>query len=69
MTHRQHPRISALEAVTQSAVGILLGLAVTTAFLGSGKLGVGAEITAAMFIVSSARGYVIRRLFDRIGRT
>jgi uncharacterized membrane protein AbrB (regulator of aidB expression) len=63
----QTPRASALEAAMQAAVGVPIGFSVCFAV---GKLGLSptlsaALITVVMFLVSTARGYLIRRGFDR----
>jgi hypothetical protein len=62
----QHPRASFMEAATQAAVGVPIGFAVTFAI---GLMGMSAAsaalITLSMFVASTARGYVIRRRFDR----
>jgi hypothetical protein len=63
----QPRRTSALEAATQAAVGIPIGLAVSfgVALLGLSAAATAALITGAMFVVSTARGYLIRRGFER----
>lgn len=63
----QPRRASVLEAATQAAVGLPIGFAVSFAVV---LLGLSAAMTAAlvtglMFLVSTVRGYVIRRGFER----
>ena len=68
----QSRRLSALEAVSNVAVGFALALCVQLAAfpafgiqLATGQhVGLGALFT----IVSLARSYLLRRLFDRMGR-
>lgn len=64
---RQHPRTSLIEAATQATVGIPIGFGV--------KFGVeqihlapawsAATITMLMFLLSTLRGFLIRRRFER----
>lgn len=63
----QHPRTSLIEAATQAAVGIPIGFAVTFAV---GLMGLPAAVSASlitlsMFLLSTVRGYLIRRRFER----
>jgi hypothetical protein len=63
----QSPRTSLIEAATQSAVGLPIGLIVSfsVAMLGLSAVATAALITGSMFVVSTARGYIVRRRFDR----
>jgi hypothetical protein len=63
----QSPRTSLLEAATQSLVGLPLGFAVVTAvsLLGLSPAAAGALSAGLMFVVSTARGYAIRRRFAK----
>lgn len=63
----QRPRASLMEAATQAAVGLPMGLVVV---YGVALLKLPPSITAVlttglMFLVSTLRGYVIRRRFER----
>ncbi len=66
MTH-QPRRTSLLEAATQAVVGVPLGLAVSygVALLGLSPAFSAALITGLMFVVSTARGFWIRRAYER----
>jgi hypothetical protein len=63
----QHPRTSLIEAATQATVGIPIGFSVAFAvgLLQLPAAPAAAMITGLMFVASTARGYVIRRRFDR----
>jgi hypothetical protein len=63
----QSPRTSLLEAATQSLVGLPLGFAVVTAvsLLRLSPAATGALSGGLMFVVSTARGYAIRRRFAK----
>ena len=67
MSGRQHPHASLLEAATQAAVGVPIGFAVTFAvgLMGLSAAAAAALITLSMFMLSTVRGYLIRRRFDR----
>ena len=63
----QSPRTSLLEAATQSLVGLPLGWAVSYAVV-SFRLSPAISamlITGLMFVVSTARGFWIRRAYER----
>ena len=64
----QSRRTSLLEAATQSLVGLPLGFAVVTAvsLLRLSPAAAGALSAGLMFVVSTARGYVIRRRFAKM---
>jgi hypothetical protein len=64
----QAPRTSLLEAATQAAVGLPIGFGVVTAvsLLGLSPAASGALSAGAMFVVSTARGFWIRRRFEEI---
>jgi hypothetical protein len=64
----QPARTSAIEAATQAAVGIPVGLVVVycIALLKLPPAITSALTVGVMFLVSTLRGYLIRRRFDRI---
>jgi hypothetical protein len=63
----QQRRHAALEAATQAAVGIPIGFVVTfgVELLHLPPAISAALITGLMFLLSTLRGYLIRRRFDR----
>jgi hypothetical protein len=63
----QTRRASLLEAVTQSAVALPIGFAVAfvVGFMGLDPLVQAFTIAATMFVVSTVRGYLVRRRFER----
>lgn len=63
----QSPRTSLLDAATQAAVGLPLGFVVVYAvsWLRLSPAATAVLTTGLMFVVSTARGYVVRRRFDR----
>lgn len=64
-------RIDAAEAITNAAVGFAVSWAFTRFALPLWGLhpnaGQALTITAAFFLLSTARAYVLRRLFRRVG--
>ena len=66
----QSRRTSLLEAATQASVGLPIGLVVsyTVAWFRLPPAVSAALITGLMFALSVARGYWIRRRFERAGR-
>lgn len=68
MTH-QPPRTSLLEAATQAAVGLPIGFMVVYAvsLLDLSPAANGAASAGCMFVISTARGYAVRRRFERHG--
>jgi hypothetical protein len=64
---RQSHLTSLLEAATQAGIGLPIGLLVSfcVAALGLSAAATAVVITGLMFVFSTARGYVIRRRFER----
>jgi hypothetical protein len=64
---RQSHLTSLLEAATQAGIGLPIGLLVSfcVAWLGLSAAATAALIAGLMFVFSTARGYVIRRRFER----
>jgi hypothetical protein len=67
MRGQQSRRLAAIEAATQAAVGLPIGYAVCFAvgLIGLSAAASASIITLSMFLVSTIRGYLIRRKFDR----
>lgn len=70
MNH-QTRRQSLLEAATQAAVGVPIGFSVVffVGFLDLNPFWLALSTSCVMFLVSSIRGYVIRRRFERFARS
>jgi len=68
----QNKTISFLEALTNTCLGFLLSLLLVNIVLPlfgfNVKFGQSVEITTIFSIVSIARGYIIRRVFNKKGR-
>ncbi len=62
----QSRRLSAIEAAAQAIVGVPIGFAVsfTVSLLGLSAVMAAASITGTMFLVSTLRGYLIRRCLE-----
>jgi asparagine N-glycosylation enzyme membrane subunit Stt3 len=61
----QHSRASLVEAATQAAVGVGYAVVFGVECLHLPTAWSAAVITVSMFLLSTLRGYVIRRRFDR----
>jgi len=59
--------IDAIEAVTNATVGLIVSILLTWLWLGFTPVQ-SAGITAVFFITSTARAYIVRRAFRRLGK-
>jgi high-affinity Fe2+/Pb2+ permease len=67
----QSKKLSALEALSNTIIGLFISYIATTLLYWILNIPVSHQqnliITAVMFIISIVRGYVVRRIFNKIG--